>query len=59
MNFKKLVAKLLEEGQLTLADLVLDLEATGLSYKDVFGFKPEVDTLVKIKKDLEKELANA
>lgn len=55
MDFRKLAAKLLEDGYLTLADLALDLSAAGVKYNELFGFKPEIEVLRK----MEKEIADA
>ena len=58
MNMKRLAAKLLEQGYLTLADLALDLDRAGVKYQDLFGFtKTDVEVLEKIEEELEKELA--
>jgi hypothetical protein len=53
MSFKKLVVKLLEDGHLTLADLALDIEKSGASYEDIFGFKNEVEVLRKLEKEIQ------
>lgn len=52
MTMKQLAARLLENGQLTLADLALDLDKAGVKYNELFGFKPEVDVLKQIEKEM-------
>lgn len=53
MNMKRLAAKLLNQGYLSLADLALDLDRAGVKYEDLFCFyKSEVETLKKIKEEL-------
>ena len=52
MDFRKLAAKLLEQGHLSLADLALDLSTAGVKYNELFGFKPEIEVLRKMEKEL-------
>lgn len=52
MNFEKLAVKLLEDGHLTLADLVLDLKLAGVKYNELFGFNPEILVLKKLQQEL-------
>lgn len=52
MNMNKLAAKLLSEGQLTLADLALDLAAAGVKYDELFRNVPILDVLKKMQKEL-------
>lgn len=51
-SMNKLAAKLLAEGDLTMADLVLDLAAAGVKYEELFKTIPVRTVLARMQKDL-------